>query len=53
METIKLELTLDEVKGILAVLGDMPTKSGAWVLLKKIDYQAANQFPKENKDVDK
>jgi hypothetical protein len=40
---IKLELTIEEVNGILAVLGDMPTKSGAWPLVVKIKEQAEAQ----------
>jgi hypothetical protein len=44
---IKLELTVEEVNGILAVLGDMPTKSGAWPLVMKIKEQAEPQVPKE------
>jgi hypothetical protein len=44
---IKLELTVEEVNGILAVLGDMPTKSGAWLLVMKIKEQAEPQVPKE------
>lgn len=44
---IKLELTIEEVNGILAVLGDMPTKSGAWPLVMKIKEQAEPQVPKE------
>lgn len=46
---IKLELTIEEVNGILAVLGDMPTKSGAWPLVVKIKEQAESQVPKEEK----
>lgn len=46
---IKLELTVEEVNGILAVLGDMPTKSGAWPLVMKIKEQAESQVPKEEK----
>lgn len=45
---IKLELTIEEVNGILAVLGDMPTKSGAWPLVIKIKEQAEHQIPKED-----
>lgn len=45
---IKLELTIEEVNGILAVLGDMPTKSGAWPLVIKIKEQAELQVPKED-----
>jgi hypothetical protein len=40
---IKLELSVEEVNGILAVLGDLPTKTGAWVLLNKIKEQAESQ----------
>jgi hypothetical protein len=42
---IKLELSIDEVNGILGVLGDLPTKTGAWVLLNKIKEQASPQVP--------
>jgi len=47
---IKLDLSIDEVNAILAVLGDLPTKTGAWVLLKKIKDQAEPQVPTENKE---
>lgn len=40
---IKLELSIEEVNGILAVLGDLPTKTGAWLLLNKIKEQAEAQ----------
>ena len=33
---INLELTLNEVEGILAGLGELPTKTGAFSLLMKI-----------------
>jgi len=42
---IKLELSIEEVNGILAVLGDLPTKTGAWLLLSKIKEQATPQVP--------
>ena len=44
---IKLELTIEEINGILSVLGDLPTKTGAWVLLNKIKEQAESQVSKE------
>jgi hypothetical protein len=44
---IKLNVTLDEAKGIMAILGDLPTKAGAWPLLNKINEQIAEQLPKE------
>jgi len=44
---IKLEITLNEVEGILAGLGELPTKSGAFALLMKIRAQTEAQLPKE------
>ena len=44
---IKLELTLNEVEGIMAGLGELPTKSGAFALLMKVRTQAESQLPKE------
>jgi len=43
---IKLELSIEEVNAILQVLGDLPTKSGAWHLVMKIKEQAEAQVPK-------
>ena len=43
---IKLELSIEEVNAILQVLGDLPTKSGAWPLVMKIKEQAEPQVPK-------
>lgn len=40
---IELKLTVEEVNAVLAVLGDLPTKSGAWPLLLKIKGQAETQ----------
>ena len=40
---IELKLTVEEVNAILAVLGDLPTKSGAWPLVVKIKEQAEPQ----------
>jgi hypothetical protein len=44
---IKLELTVEEVNGILQTLGQLPTSSGAWPLVVKIKQQCAEQLPKE------
>jgi hypothetical protein len=38
-----LELTVEEINAILQVLGDLPTKSGAWPLIVKIRAQAEAQ----------
>jgi hypothetical protein len=44
---IKLEVTLSEVEGILAGLGELPTKTGAFALLMKVRAQTEAQLPKE------
>ena len=38
--TIKLELSLEEVNTILNIFGDLPTKTGIWPLAIKIRDQA-------------
>jgi len=45
---INLKLTSDEVNGILQVLGNLPTSSGAWPLVIKIKQQVETQIPREN-----
>jgi hypothetical protein len=47
MATIKLELELEEVNSLLGVLGELPTKTGAWNLVVKIKQQAEAQVQKE------
>jgi hypothetical protein len=49
MQEINLVLTVEEVNGLLGVLGELPTKTGAWNLVVKIKQQAEAQVPKENK----
>ncbi len=44
---ITLRLSVEEVNGILATLGQLPTSSGAWPLVCKIKEQAEIQVPKE------
>jgi hypothetical protein len=44
---INLKLTLEEVSGILQMLGELPTKSNAYPLLINIKGQAEAQIPKE------
>ena len=44
---IKLTLTAEEVNGILQTLGNLPTNSGAWLLVVKIKEQADAQVPKQ------
>jgi hypothetical protein len=40
---ITLKLTRDEVQAILQVLGQLPTSSGAWPLMVKIQAQVSPQ----------
>ena len=47
---INLKLTVEEVNAVLAVLGDLPTKSGAWPLLLKIKGQAESQAKEKSDD---
>jgi hypothetical protein len=42
---IKLDLEINEVNYILQTLGELPTKTGAWDLLRKIKDQADPQVP--------
>lgn len=47
---ITLELSVEEVNSILTVLGDLPTKSGAWPLIVKIQQQAAPQVQESSEE---
>ncbi len=47
---MKLELTAEEVTAILQVLGQLPTSSGAWPLLVKIDAQVKAQTEQKETD---
>jgi hypothetical protein len=44
---INLELEINAVNFILQTLGELPTKTGAWELVKVIKEQAELQVPKE------
>lgn len=43
---IELKLTIEEVNYVIGVLGELPSKSGAWPLILKIKEQGDNQVPK-------
>ena len=47
---MKLDLTPEEVQAILQVLGQLPTSSGAWPLLVKIDAQLKAQTEQKETD---
>ena len=42
---INLTLTLDEANTVLAALGQLPTNTGVYPLLKKIKTQGETQLP--------
>lgn len=42
---VTLNLTVDEVNGILQTLGNLPTSSGAFPLMMNIKQQAEAQIP--------
>jgi hypothetical protein len=44
---MNLNLETNEVQFILNVLGELPSKSGAWPLIVKVQVQAEAQAPKE------
>lgn len=44
---MNLDLDQNEVQFILNVLGELPSKSGAWPLIVKVKEQAEAQLPKE------
>ena len=46
---IKLELDVNSVNFILQTLGELPSKTGAWELIKEIKTQADKQVPAEEK----
>ena len=50
---IKLELTQQETGFIIGVLAELPTKTGAWPLIQKINEQIAPQIPTETKTEEK
>ena len=43
---IELKLTIEEVNYVIGVLGELPSKSGAWPLIIKIREQGESQIPK-------
>jgi len=41
---VQISLEENEINAILAILGDMPSKSGTWPLMMKIKVQADAQI---------
>ena len=49
---LKLELSVEDINFILGQLGELPSKTGAFVLMMKIKEQADPQVPQEPKAED-
>lgn len=47
---ITLKLQLDEVNGLLNILGQLPTSTNIWPLAAKIRQQAEEQLPKQEQE---
>jgi hypothetical protein len=47
-QTIALKLSVSEFNFLHAILGDLPTKTNAWVLLNKLEGQAKAQAEAQN-----
>lgn len=47
VQTISLSLSVQEVSAIIQVLGELPSKSGAFPLMVKIEEQAKSQLKPE------
>lgn len=52
VKTVTLDLHIEEVNSILAVLGDLPSKTGAWPLMMKIREQTERQSSKAQEERD-
>ena len=47
---MQINLEENEINAILAILGDMPSKSGTWPLMMKIKVQADAQLVEPEKE---
>jgi len=47
-QTITLNLSVSAVNFLHAILGDLPTKTNAWVLLNNLESQAKAQAEAQN-----
>jgi hypothetical protein len=47
-QTITLKLSVSEFNFLHAILGDLPTKTNAWVLLNNLESQAKAQAEAQN-----
>ena len=47
---ITLKLDLQEVNGLLTIMGKLPTETNIWPLAAKIRAQAEQQLPKQEQE---
>lgn len=52
MNDIELKLAVEEVNALLQVLGDLPSRTGAYLLMQKIKLQAETQVPTPEKQAE-
>ena len=50
MQNLQIELSENDINVILAILGDMPSKTGTWPLMMKIKVQADAQLVEPEED---
>ena len=50
MHNLQIELSENDINVILAILGDMPSKTGTWPLMMKIKVQADAQLVEPEED---
>jgi len=51
-QVMTLELSNDEVQYLISLLGEQPTKTGAWIVLQNITQQVQKQQGEENVQLD-
>lgn len=47
---IELKLTIDQVNGVMAALGELPVKTGAGQLMAAISAQVVPQLPEQTEE---
>jgi hypothetical protein len=52
VQNLQIELSENDINVILAILGDMPSKTGTWPLMMKIKVQADAQLVEPEEDED-
>jgi len=50
VQNLQIELSENDINVILAILGDMPSKTGTWPLMMKIKVQADAQLVEPEED---